>query len=470
MLKSGFYLTFFNIVAALLGLVRNIAIARLVSVEDFGIASTFAIAMALIDMSANIGINRLIVQAKDGHSEEFQASLQGFQVVRGFFGGAFILVLAHPLADLFHTPRAVWAYQAMALLPIMKSFAHLDMARYQREHRFVPGVITETAAQAMSTLIAIMLGFWLRNYSAMLFALMGQTATYLIATQLFATRRYKIAWNPHYINQAVRFGWPLLLNGMLVFCIFQGDRLIIGNELGVTILGTYSLAYMFTLLPTGIIAKVIDTMCLPVLSRHQDDPEKFEKLANMSIEIGCLVGVLLALGFTFVGGPLLHLLYGFKHAAATDVLVLLAVMQAMRMIKSGPTIVAVSKKKTTNPMFANIVRGLFVPLTLIAIKYGYDIEYVVCIAIFGELSSSTASLLLLAQKIGVRAGKVLRTYISTLAMLSLCLLYEFMYHGEAFAISHWFGAIIVLAFILYALQLTELRTIVSRHLKCITMV
>jgi O-antigen/teichoic acid export membrane protein len=75
-IKSGLILTFFNGLAAILGLVRNIMIARLLSVDDFGIASTFAMTMAFVDMSANIGIDRLVVQSKEGQSERFQATLQ----------------------------------------------------------------------------------------------------------------------------------------------------------------------------------------------------------------------------------------------------------------------------------------------------------------------------------------------------------------------------------------------------------
>ncbi len=465
MIKSGFYLTFFNTLAAVLGLVRNIIVARFISVEDFGIASTFAMAMALIDMSANIGINRLIVQSKDGHSEDFQATLQGFQVARGFFGGALILALAHPLANLFHTPQAAWAYQFMALMPIVKGFAHLDMNRFQRERKFLPQVVSETGAQALSTLLALALGYWLRDYRAMLFALLGQNLVYLVVSQVFAERNYRLGWNGEQIRKAAKFGWPLLLNGFLMFSIFHGDRLVIGNHLGVGVLGWYSVAFMLTLMPAGIIAKVLDTMCLPLLARHQSDPEKFKEIAGATLEAGCLIGVAMAVGFALLGGPVVHVLFGAKHADALIVLVILAVMQAVRIAKTGPSIVAIARHETTNPMIANVVRALFVPVALITLNLGYGITSVVYVAITGEVMALLVSFWLLISKLDMDSGYLARLSLASALVLSVTIAYEMLHPAQAFAIKSWFGILIVLATIIYVSQLPYLMKFGRQYLE-----
>jgi O-antigen/teichoic acid export membrane protein len=465
MLKSGFYLTFFNVIAALLGLVRNVAVARLISVEDFGIASTFAMAMALIDMSANIGISRLIVQSKDGHSEEFQASLQAFQVARGFAGGLLILILAHPLANLFHTPQAAWAYQLMALMPVVKGFAHLDSNRFQRERKFMPFIITETSSQALATVLAIAFGYYLRDYRAMLFSLLSQQIMYWLMSQYFAERKYKLAWNKDQIGEAIRFGWPLLLNGFLMFGIFHGDRMIIGNSLGVSVLGWYSVAYMLTLMPAGLLTKVIDTMCLPLLSRHQDDPSRFMPLAKATIEAACLIGVLMALGFCLLGGPVLQALYGAKHANAISVLILLAVMQAIRNAKTGPSIVAISRKETTNPMLSHAIRFAFLPVAYLVVSKGYDVRAVVWVAIFGELVSLLLSFVLLVTKLEFDLTYLLRIILSTILVLVLPLTYDVLNPGKAFAIINWYGLIITLVTLVYVAQLKDLRSLAMSYVR-----
>ena len=186
MFKSGLLLSTGNILAALLGLVRNVVIARLLSVDDFGIASTFAITMALIEMASNIALNRLIIQSKDGDNPILQSTLHTIQFGRGIFGGIILFLIAHPLALLFGIPEVAWAYQVLAIVPFLRGLAHLDMFRMQREMLFKPMITVELAAQGVATLAAIPLALWLGDYSAMLFAILLQQFVYLVVSHLVA--------------------------------------------------------------------------------------------------------------------------------------------------------------------------------------------------------------------------------------------------------------------------------------------
>jgi hypothetical protein len=53
-----------------------VIIARLVSVEDFGIASTFALVMFLVEVMPAMSLDRLIIQARDGYSAAFKSTAQ----------------------------------------------------------------------------------------------------------------------------------------------------------------------------------------------------------------------------------------------------------------------------------------------------------------------------------------------------------------------------------------------------------
>ena len=464
MFKSGLYLTFFSLVSAALGLLRSIIVAHFISVEDFGIAGTFAMAMAIIDMSANIGINRLIVQSKDGHDADFQASLQGFQVFRGFVGAGVILVLSHPLANLFHTPTIAWAYQVMAIVPIIKGFSHLDMNRFQRESRFMPGITSEVIAQALSTLLGALFGYWLHDYRAMIFAILGQNLVYFVASQLFAVRPYRLAWNTQYIKGAFNFGWPLLINGFLMFGVFHGERMVIGNQLGLTVLGWFSAANMLTLMTAGIIGKVVDTMGLPLLSRHQDDAHEFHKKARTVMEATCLIGVSIAIGFTLLGAPVLHLLFGAKHANGTAVLVLLSVMYAIRTARTGPAIVSISRKDTLSPMLANVMRSLFIPLAFLAVHAGFGIVAVIYAGIVGELAAYLVSLWKLVERLGFMPHELARAFFSSMAVIAILLLYEYLWPAQAFALASWYSLVIITATASYIYQLRSICTIATTYL------
>jgi O-antigen/teichoic acid export membrane protein len=419
MIKSGLYLGLGSGFAALLGLVRNVAIARLISVEDFGIASTFAITMALIEMMSYIAIDRLIIQARDGGSEQLQSTAQLLQVVRGVLGAIVLFLVAAPLASLFGVPKATWAYQALAAIPLIRGFAHLDMFRTQRDMLFVPAITVEAVAQIVATGAAILLALRLGDYSAMLYALLIQQAVFVLASHVVATRPYRLGYTQEIAARALAFGWPLLLNGLLLFGILHGDRVIVGSAVGITELGWFSAAVTLTLMPTVPISKTLLTFFLPQLARLRDDEVAFRRLQIVVIEFGLLIGGLFTVALTLAGPAILIAVYGPRYEAAVAVLALLAVMQGLRIVRSGFSAIALAKAKTHYPMMANLLRVAMLPLAWVAVREGGGVVSVVMLGILGEGLAVAASLILLKRYLSLSLEGLAMPFTATLALFGL---------------------------------------------------
>lgn len=430
MFKSGILLSGGNILAALLGLVRNIVIARLLSVEDFGIASTFAITMAIIEMTSNVALDRLIVQAKDGEDSKFQATLHTIQVVRGVLGSAILLLIAHPVALLFGIPDIAWAYQVLAIVPLVRGLAHLDMFRMQREMRFLPFVSVELTSQAFATIAAFLLAIKLNDYRAMLFALVIQQLIYLTMSHVVARKRYELGWASDIARRALQYGWPLLLNGLLMFGIFQGDRVIVGSVIGLTELGWFSAAFTLTLVPTLVIGKTLNSYFLPLLSNSQNDTASFQEKGLVTIQAAILLGVGLSMFFFAVGEWFFLSLFGPKYTPALEVLLLLSVMQAIRNYKAGPSIIALSTAHTNIPLIANVLRGLAIPVIWIVASKTGDLVSIVLIAMLAEVLGLVVSFFLLKTKIGFPIGPLVPCVFVSFSLLSLVVLAEWVGLGN----------------------------------------
>ena len=329
----------------------------------------------------------------------------------------------------------------------------------------MPGITSEVIAQALSTLLGALFGYLLHDYRAMIFAILGQNLVYFVASQLFAVRPYRLGWNNEQIKGAFDFGWPLLVNGFLMFGIFHGERMVIGNQLGLTVLGWFSAANMLTLMTAGIIGKVVDTMGLPLLSRHQDDAVEFHKKARTVMEATCLIGVSIAVGFTLLGAPVLHLLFGPKHANGTAVLVLLSVMYAIRTARTGPAIVSISRRDTRSPMIANVIRSLFFPIAFLTVSAGFGIVAVICAGIVGELAAYLVSLWKLVDRLGFTPNELGRAFFSSIAVVGILLLYEYLWPAQAFALASWYGVVIIAAMATYVYQLRSIWNLGTDYLK-----
>jgi len=413
MLLSG------NAAASVLLLARNLIVARLIPVEDYGIAATFAVTMALVEMSTQFGLQQQIIQSKDGEDIRFQSALQGFQVIRGVFAGAMLFALAGPIAAFLRIPDVAWAYQVMATLPVLRSFQHFDIHRLNRALRYGPLLLTGVIPAIVSLAIVWPLALWLGDYRVMLFALVVHEALGAVTSHLVAERPYRLVFDRAIMAGSLRFGWPLLLNGMLLFLVMQGDKLIVGRELGMVALGIFGMGITLTLTPTLILAKSTQNFFLPQLSAaasNTDGPEqtRFEHVARAAFQAALLNGTILILGVFFLGLPLVQILLGDKYAALQPLMIWLAVQQGLRVFKSGPSTAAVARAVTSNAMWPNLLRVAAFPVIWISVQNGGGLGDVIVIALIAE-ALGYAFALVLAQ---VRLGVVLRPLVPSLLVTS----------------------------------------------------
>ena len=426
MIRGGLILSAGNAMAALLSLMRNIVIARLISVEDFGIASTFAITMSVVELASNISLDRLLVQAHDGEEPHFLPTLHAVQAVRGLLGAIVLYAAAGPIALLFGVPDVVWAYKALALIPLLRGLAHLDMFRRQRAMEFTPSVTVEAAAQLLAAMAALPLALGFGDWRAMLYALLLQQIVFTATSHWVSTRPYRWSWDSGVIRRALQFGWPIFLNGFLMFGIFYGDRIIVGSLIGMKELGWFSAAFLLTLVPTTVLAKTCQSFFLPQLSAARDDMVEFSRIYMLTFQCIVFGALMLAILFALAGPPIFIMFFGRDYEPAVTILIWLSVMQALRVAKAGPAIAAVAKGETMNPLLANIPRAVLLLFAALAVVFGGGILTVVTMAMIGEAVAFGLSILLTKRLLSAPSARVGLPSVMSLGVLGLICISPFL--------------------------------------------
>ncbi len=365
--------------------VRNIIVARLISTDDFGIASTFFISISLFEMISNLSVDRLLVQAEDGDDPEFQATAQAFQVLRGAANSLLMFLLAWPFSRLFDIPQALWAFQCVALVPLIRGFVHLDPKRLHREMRFGRDVLSELLPQVLALGLAWPLARWLGNYAAVLWLLVAQAVAMVLVSHVTAVRRYAWAWNRTLFARMARFGWPLLLNGVLMFLIWQGDRILVGSAYDMTQLALYSVAMTVTATPTDLLNRASSVVLLPPLARAQNDKGRFVELYTFLAQTLSLGGIAFAAFFIILGPGIVEMLYGARYLGVGAFIGWFAVMQMLRLIRVVPTTAALAKGDTVACLLANIGRAACLPALLVLALSGQPLVWLVVAGCGGEV-------------------------------------------------------------------------------------
>jgi O-antigen/teichoic acid export membrane protein len=459
LLRGGTWLTAGNALSAGASFLRNIIIARLVSVEDFGIVVLLTLTLAVVETVSNLAVDRLLIQAPDGDDPKLQATAHGLQVVRGVLGGIIVFLAAASIAAFFKIPHVAWAFQILALVPVIRSLMHLDTVRFQRAMVYRPTFWVEALPQLVSLILAVPLAYLLRDYSAIVWAMLAQVFTQVIITHHLASRPYRWAWARETVLRMLTFGWPLLANGLLMFAIFQGDKAVIAFAFTTEVVGWYGAAFMLSMAPAMLVTSVMQGLLLPVLSNCQGVPEEFQRRYRQVVQACLAVGLLTAAGFAVFGPELLVALFGSGYREGTEVVVLLGLTQGVRIAKAGQFVSALALASTKLPLVANLARGgaLLVAIGLVSIGYGP--VAVAMTGLVGEVVSYAIGTHLLAVRVRSPAVHQLPQIGAWLALVGLSWAIGSALRGSAPSLSQFilgllwlFGATVIFVAVSHSLR------------------
>lgn len=424
-----------RVLVALIQFLRNVLLARLIPVEDYGIASTFVVTVSLIQMLGDLALDRLVVQNRHGGAPWFVAAVQSLALLRGALLAGLLLAGAPYVAALFGQAEIVWAYQVMALVPLLHALLHLDTVRQQREMRFGATVRSDLAGAGLSIAALWPLAAMLGDFRTILGLIFIEYAGRAVASHLLAERPFRVGWDRKTVRTALGFGAPLIAGGMLAFLTLQGDRIIVANRFTPYDLGLFSAALTLAMTPSLLLARVTHPLFLPTLSRHQETPERFAPAAMTTLEAMALLAAALMAGFALLGPPVFRIAFGEAYATGGPFVVLLGIAFALRLARAGPATIAVARGHTMQLMLANLLRVLAVPAGLLVVAAGGDIEALVLVGIGAE-AAALALALLLVRRLGNRPdlGRALVLYGLLGGLAFACVLRTVLVPGSSAAL------------------------------------
>ena len=400
--KGTVVLTGGQAVTQFLSLIRNIIVARLLNPENMGIAAIFAITITLLEMISNLGMDIFLVQAKDGDDPALQGTAHLFQVFRGLLVGLIIFACAPFIALWFDIPQAVWAFRLVALVPVFRGFMHLDWKRLQRNMQYRTAVIVELIPQAIVVLAAFPMATWRGDYSAVLWLVIMQALAGLLVSHLIAQRPYRLNWDRTFAYRLIIFGWPLLVNGLLMFGALQGDRIIIGASYSMTELGAYSVVFSLVLMLATVIAKISTALCLPLFASVQNEQVEFRRRYILLVQVLALISGVVALPFITTGGHMVILIFGEQYTLAFSFAPWLGVLLAIRVFRLAPTIAALARGDTKNSMIANMFRLMGVAAAVLVAWKQQPLFVIVLCGIGGEFLAFMSAIFRLQRLQGIR--------------------------------------------------------------------
>lgn len=257
----------------LLGIMRLIVLARLLSPAEFGLFAIVGVALVLATVVSEFGIGAALVQSVrlDGPYLDTAFWLQSGLAA---LSGLSLAASGPAIAYVFDQPALRGYCLAMGIAVAGSTWGTVHRAILDREMRFRFVATRDAVATLIGTVVAIAIG--VVRHDA--WALVLGAITTLTISNLAAVGA--VHWWPRlrFSTSDARaicgFSARLLGVQALSIVVRNGDNLLIGRFLGVAELGLYSRAYQFLLVPIRQVSQVIGRVMFPALSALQGSVER----------------------------------------------------------------------------------------------------------------------------------------------------------------------------------------------------
>jgi O-antigen/teichoic acid export membrane protein len=317
-----------------------------------------------------------------------------------------LALLAAPTAHLLGVPQCTGSFVWLGVIPLLRGFEHLRLEQLQRAHRFWPWAVASSMTNVFGLIAGTCAAFLLRDHRAVLWGLGTQAVTVVAATHIFARLPYRVSFEVGPALRALRFGLPLMLNGLALATLGQFDRLAVGSFLGVATLGRYGLATMMFYLPTSLLARVAVSVLQPRLSAAWHDsplwvfPRLFRQL-NLAIAVtAALAGTMVAI----VGSPVLSFVFGRAYEVDELFFAVFSLAIFVRFGKISANLAGLAMGRTMDLMLSNMPSALGLVFTIIGLSLVSSLVVAAAGLLTGELIGTVAAFVLLGRNLDISAG------------------------------------------------------------------
>ena len=301
-----------------------VVLARLLSPNDYGLMAMVVVLTGIGEVLRDFGLSSAAVQARS-LSDQQRSNLFWINSAIGLGLALLVFAIAPAIAAFYDEPRLIPISRVLAITFVLNGIATQYRAQLNRGLQFGALAIVDILGMAAGLAAGLYLAITGWNY----WALVGQQLAMSTATLL--TLLCAARWLPGRprrnaaMGDLLRYGSNLMGTQLIGYATRNLDSLIIGYRFGAESLGLYSKSYQLSMLPLNQINAPATTIALPVLSRLQQEPARYDQflLHGQTVMLHLIVGLLSSAAA--LAEPLILLVLGPQWQAAVPVFRILAV-------------------------------------------------------------------------------------------------------------------------------------------------
>jgi O-antigen/teichoic acid export membrane protein len=259
-------------------LAASLVMTRLLAPEIFGILAITAVALHIVSLLADIGLNQAVVQSPNGENRSFLNTAWTIQIMRGWliWGGCAALALGlHatsgqgwiPTGSVYAAPTLPVVIIATSFVAVITGFRSIKAISANRDLDLKRITLIEVISQISMLAVAAPLGWATHSiWSYVAGGLFSSLLATVLSHVCLRGPRDRIEWDRNAARELMHFGKWVFLSSALGVLAQNGDRLLLGGWLSAAMLGYYSIAFNLTSIIEGVGGRLFSGVSMPALS------------------------------------------------------------------------------------------------------------------------------------------------------------------------------------------------------------
>lgn len=251
-----------------------IILSRLLTATDFGLIAMIGPVIAFLSMFKEMGLLQAVIQKRTLTYGQLN-SLFWINVSVSLALTVFLILMAPLIARFYTEPDLIWMIRIMALNVIITALGAQHFALLNRRMIFGQIAINASVVAICTLSVSIIWAFvsptpWALVAGTVTGAAIGTVMVWVWVPWVPA----RPAWAPG-TGDLVGFGAGVTGFKLANFFSRNLDNILIGRVWGSASLGFYDRAYKLLLFPLNRVAQPLSQVMVPVLSRMQDEPDRY---------------------------------------------------------------------------------------------------------------------------------------------------------------------------------------------------
>ncbi len=303
-------------------LIVSIALARILSPEDYGAVALITIFITICNVFVEHGFGTALIQKKDADDLDF-SSVFYCNILVSTILYIIIFLLSPLIASFYGMPELTLIIRVLGISILIAGLKSIQNAYVSRKMIFKKFFISTS----VGTIGSAFIGIWMAYHGYGVWALVTQQLfnTTVDTLMLWITVRWRpiLKFSMQRIKELFRFGWKMLCSALIETIYNELYGLAIGKIYNSESLAYYNKGNQFPNIITENINGSISSVMLPALSNEQEDKNKVKSMMSRAIKTSSFILFPMMVGLAVVAEPLVRLLLTDKWLPAVPLMQLL---------------------------------------------------------------------------------------------------------------------------------------------------